>query len=56
MKAKKKHKCCLYGIRCQPATIQIITRNGGKEWYCDRCAEVMNVGKVFHAIAKEGLK
>ena len=48
-----KHKCCMYGDRCQPATVQITTRNGGKEWYCDECAKAVNISKAFHAIARK---
>lgn len=49
----KKHKCCMYGDRCKSATVQITTRNGGKEWYCGECAKAINTSKVFHAIAGE---
>ena len=48
-----KHKCCMYGNKCQPATVQITTRNGGKEWYCAECAKAANTSKVFHAISGE---
>jgi len=51
MGEQKKHKCCMYGDRCLPATKQIVTRNGGKEWYCDECAETMNTSKAFRGIA-----
>ena len=47
-----KHKCCMYGDKCQPATIQITTRKGGKEWYCDECAKVSNASMAFRAMAE----
>lgn len=45
-----KHKCCMYGDKCKPATMQITTRNGGKEWYCDECARVMSASGAFRVI------
>ncbi|MHC4620928.1 MAG: hypothetical protein ACYTEQ_24545 [Planctomycetota bacterium] len=45
-----KRKCCMYGDRCEPATVQITTKRGGKEWYCPDCAKAINASKAFHAI------
>jgi hypothetical protein len=40
----------MYGDRCEPATVQITTKRGGKEWYCPDCAKAINASKAFHAI------